>query len=1557
MPIAVILTALRVEYLAVRAHLSELREEIHPRGTVYEHGRFETDGQPWEVAIVEVGKGNPTAAVEAERVIQHCNPDVALFVGVAGGLKDVRLGDVVAGTKVYGYESGKDEADFRPRPELHPPDYALLQRALAVSRGSHWHQRILGTSPGDLPDAHTAPIAAGQTVVASRESATFRLLRANYGDAVAVEMEGYGFLAAAYANTGIRALVVRGISDLVENKAEVDAAGYQEIASRHASAFAFEILATLDHDRLAGRRPVSHPGLSERPAVTASHSGLLQPRSSRFPLIGRARELAQISASLREGGTVVLHGLGGIGKSSIAAEAARQLHAGGAFADVMWITAPDTGSIDTLCDAVARDLGNTEVPSLVGPTKLAATRQLLAGHPGLLIVLDDVATPEVGAVFVDQCLPERMAVLVTSRRRQPAFVTDIHVGALNRDAAITLFCDRARLSSANEAVAEICDLLEHHPLALVIAAGRQRAEEMPLENLRSRLADEKLRLAVLRLPEADDPDHNVRSCLRVSWEGLGDNQRHVLTRLAACYADTTLELLAGVTQLSQPECEDRVGELVVRSLVDREGDRFHLHQLVRDLGREEAGQELGPAQAVVWTAVQDYVQRYGQQADVLGHQEKLQSELGNILGVIRHSAIGDDPSQRCVALLLAPVLVHDAGLLRRRGYSSERGDLARLILRLAEDLGDEKLWAETALLTATAIADEGRRDEALSLLQRSYEILQKQGDDASLEHVLLNMGNLASSLGDREGAYRCYALSLAIAKKRDDRVGVAAARGQTGMLALNAGILGTAQRLYRESLETYRVEQHRQGMAACLHHLGEIGHHLGHDAVARDLYRESLQLEREIGSLPGVVVTLEEILKISTSEADIEEVIAEYRGILDDYERRGNLEGVAAVLKQMGDAAMHLGDLDGANDHYLRSLEIKRRFGNKRGMAVSLGQLGYLAQRRGDIQGARRFAEQSLDNYVAVRDEDGIARCLFQLGQLAEAENDPALARTYYRDSLNLWRHLWLPGAAAAATALLALSEHSGDDMADSPGVGKSTPTVEATGSIVGSRRPSGSGAEQDLLFGAWSGPRARAYLSEQTGQTDEATAELAEWLGAFPPALDLAATFIRTVGITLSEYFSSFRARQRELTGQPGPSADYRAVMRTTVALSLEHLNESPAAADLVKLGAFLAPSAIRLTALQAGATELPEPLSSAAKDLSKLHEHVAVLERFALLSSSDGQLLVHPLVQQAVLCSLSLGDQRDWADAAVRLVSVNFPTSLEDPETWLEADRLLPHALVTTGHCEVLGMNSSHAAALINNVGSYFRMHGRLVDSLLAHDHALAISEDAAGPDSPAIAVSLNNLAGALLALGDMEGAQGHYERALAILHDPHPEYWDDMGKMVSNYGHLLLDKGDLEEAWAHFDWARDLHEQLHGRNHLTTAIDVHNLGLVRRAQHRWSDARALLEDALDRLQVGGQGNTPIYATTMLNLGTVLFRLNDRIGARRCLDDTIALRERLLGEHHPDFIDTVSSLAAFLESTGDVSGARGHLNRAVRLALHAFGRRHVVTQKLLNWQSRLGT
>lgn len=232
-----IVTALGLEYNAVADRLSDRRAVVHPQGSRYETGLWKGA----TIAVAECGAGNTAAALECERAMSYFRPAALLFVGVAGGLKDVALGDVVLASKVYAYESGKADNTFRTRPGVFTTDYALLQTAKLLARSAGLDFRCF-----------VGAIAAGEKVISSVQAAEFAFIKEHYGDSLAVEMEGYGFLHAGYANT-TPCMVVRGISDLIADKAVSDASGSQPTAASHASQVAFRLI---DEQRTTRTLPV-----------------------------------------------------------------------------------------------------------------------------------------------------------------------------------------------------------------------------------------------------------------------------------------------------------------------------------------------------------------------------------------------------------------------------------------------------------------------------------------------------------------------------------------------------------------------------------------------------------------------------------------------------------------------------------------------------------------------------------------------------------------------------------------------------------------------------------------------------------------------------------------------------------------------------------------------------------------------------------------------------------------------------------------------------------------------------------------------------------------------------------------------------------------------------------------------------------------------------------------------------------------------------------------------------------------------------------------------------
>ncbi|GAB3438673.1 hypothetical protein GCM10027436_20100 [Actinophytocola sediminis] len=317
-----------MEYRAVREHLDGSLVEREERGTLYEVGTFFGELDTWKVVLVETGAGNTSAGVELERAISLFAPEVVFFVGVAGGRKDVELGDVVVANWVYDYESGKDtEHGYIPRTRSYASAHRLVQRSNAIVRQGAWARRIRGGADS-TPAAIVKPVVAGAKVIAHKGSQVAELLDRYCDDAVAVEMEGHGFLYCAYVNSGVDALIVRGISDLLTGKNVADDRHWQPKAAEHAAAFVFELLNQLRGTdigtatvRLPRRRaPAADRGrwstAAVRVAVIIAVVALLAPASAPIPGASAAHGIEWAASTVEFAHPTVLdtdhHGVWGL---------------------------------------------------------------------------------------------------------------------------------------------------------------------------------------------------------------------------------------------------------------------------------------------------------------------------------------------------------------------------------------------------------------------------------------------------------------------------------------------------------------------------------------------------------------------------------------------------------------------------------------------------------------------------------------------------------------------------------------------------------------------------------------------------------------------------------------------------------------------------------------------------------------------------------------------------------------------------------------------------------------------------------------------------------------------------------------------------------------------------------------------------------------------------------------------------------------------------------------------------------------------------------------------
>ncbi len=333
----------------------------------------------------------------------------------------------------------------------------------------------------------------------------------------------------------------------------------------------------------------------------ASGPGALPADLTRF--IGRRRELAETRRALEDARLVTLTGPGGVGKSRLAVQTARDVQrAYRAGVRVVWLA--ETREPAALGHALNTALGIQEH----GTQWHLQTLVEQIGDRHLLLVLDNCEhVVDDAAHVVDALLRAcpNLQVLATSRQALgllgEAIVTVPPLTTQGSDnEARQLFLDRARNAAPGLLVSleeeplllDLCELLDGIPLALELAAVRLRT--VPLAELRTRMVD---RFALLSQgSRAATPRHQtLRAAIDWTYDLCTESERLLWQRLTVFTGGFSLEAAAAVTAgdgVDADQLLDLITGLIDKSVISLDPERGTPRYRILETLREYAATRL-----------------------------------------------------------------------------------------------------------------------------------------------------------------------------------------------------------------------------------------------------------------------------------------------------------------------------------------------------------------------------------------------------------------------------------------------------------------------------------------------------------------------------------------------------------------------------------------------------------------------------------------------------------------------------------------------------------------------------------------------------------------------------------------------------------------------------------------------------------------------------------------------------------------------------------------------------------------------------------------------------
>lgn len=655
------------------------------------------------------------------------------------------------------------------------------------------------------------------------------------------------------------------------------------------------------------------------------------------PLIGRQKELMQVAEILAapEQRLLTIQGIGGVGKTRLALEAARE-HIGVFLHGVFFVPLAAISDPGLIAGAITEAL---DAPLQRGQSPEEALLAYLRDRE-VLLVLDNFEHLLDGALLVNRILKHSpyVTVVVTSRERLglhgetclvldglPVY-EDVHPLEDVSPAAALFIASARRLLSDFEFTAEraphilrICQLTQGIPLLLEMAAAwvplnscAQIAEQIAadLDFLSSRRRD---------LPPRQ---RSVRAVFEHSWELLLPDEQRQFARLSVFRGSFSLQAAQQVCGASR----DVLARLVETSLVQLTAEgRYELHSLLAAFAAEklaktpEIRDETRRAHASFFAHfVSSRSELLRSRGDNVALNE-LEQESEN-LRVTWEWAVAQREWEFVDLMLDGLEIFYWAR--NRFGEGQAIFAQALEVLRQAP-AGQERLLARLKMYWAECTAWLGNLEQAQSTLQMAIQSLRALQTDLSLVKALNLRGILGYLQGEYDLARVALEEALVLGRELEDETIIASTLSELAtLLCEHRADYAAAIPLYQESLRLYQDLGNLHGEASVLLNLGAIAYETGNLVEARHYYEQSLAIYQEIRYPRGLAAALNNLAMVYRSQGNLPEALKLVEESLEIKQQTGNRVAILYSLLEMGALQMAMAEVHQARRTFLEMLQM-----------------------------------------------------------------------------------------------------------------------------------------------------------------------------------------------------------------------------------------------------------------------------------------------------------------------------------------------------------------------------------------------------------------------------------------------------------------------------------------------------------------------------------------------------------------------------------------------------------------------------------------------------------